>query len=111
MREDIDTTLTSRQRYWLTHLQACTAAGKTISAYAKEQGLQAKTMYAGKKVLVNKGVLPSTGSSPFQRVDVLDAPVGSEWQIQLTNGVSITFVSPIDAGTLRTVLNTAAAIE
>ena len=63
MREDIDTILTSRQRYWLAHLQACTTAGKTIAAYAKEQGLQATTMYAGKKVLVNKGVLPSTEPS------------------------------------------------
>ena len=111
MAEDKESTLTRRQRYWLTHLQACTAAGKTIAAYAKEQELQAKSMYAGKKVLVSKGVLPSTDSSPFQRVEVLDVPVGSEWQIQLPNGVSVAFVSPMDAGTLSTVLNTAAAIQ
>ncbi len=111
MREDIEPTLTNRQRYWLTHLQACTAAGKTIAAYAKEQGPQAKTMYAGKKALVNKGVLPSERPSQFQRVDVLEAHVNSEWQIQLPNGVSVAFVGPLDGGTLRMVLNTAAVLE
>ena len=30
-------TLTDRQRYWLAHVQACEAAGKTIVEYAAAQ--------------------------------------------------------------------------
>ena len=73
MSETTETTLTSRQRYWLEHVQACSASGKTIAAYALEQGLQAKTMYAGKKILVKKGVLPPTLKPRFQRVQVVEA--------------------------------------
>ena len=111
MSQAAETTLTSRQRYWLAHLQACAASGKTIAAYAMEQGLQAKTMYAGKKALVNKGVLPHTRSPRFQRAQVSEPVVNSDWRIQLPNGVSVAFTDPMDARTLGTVLNTAAAIE
>jgi len=54
--------LTERQRHWLEHLQACEASGKGIAAYASEHGLDVKSMYAGKKSLVQKGVLPRTGA-------------------------------------------------
>ena len=67
-------------------------------------------MYAGKKMLVNKGVLPSTRPTRFQRAQVVASVVGSEWQIQLPNGVSVAFIGAVDAGTLTTVLNTAATL-
>ena len=110
MSEAKETTLTTRQRYWLEHVHACAASGKTIAAYAMEQGLQAKTMYAGKKALVNKGVLAPKRPTRFQRAQVIAPVVGSEWRIQLPNGVSVTFVGPVDTGTLTTVLNTAATL-
>jgi hypothetical protein len=48
--------LTEHQRHWLAHLRACEASGKGIAGYAAAHGLYAKAMYAGKKVLVKKGV-------------------------------------------------------
>lgn len=111
MSETTETTLTIRQRYWLEHVQACAASGKTIAEYALAQGLQAKTMYAGKKMLVKKGVLPPTRPPRFQRAQVVTPVVDSEWRIQLPNGVSVVFVGPVDAGSLTTVLNTAATLE
>jgi hypothetical protein len=110
MGEGNGTALTERQRYWLRHVQACDASAKSIAEYAAEHGLAAQAMYAGKKMLVKKGVLPRTRSVQFQRARVVGAVVGSEWRIQLPNGVSVAFAGAVDAGTLATVLNTAAAL-
>ena len=94
-----ETLLTNRQRYWLEHFHACEALGKTVAEYAAGQGIDAKAMYAGKKVLVKKGVLPRTCPARFQRARVVGVAVGSEWRIQLSNGISVAFVGPVDAGT------------
>ncbi len=67
-------------------------------------------MYAGKKALVKKGVLPRTRRAQFQRAQVVDPVRGGEWHIQLPNGVSIAFSGAVDAGTLTTVLNSAARV-
>lgn len=110
MSEAVGIALTGRQRYWLDHVQACAASGKTIAEYAADQGLSAPTMYAGKKMLVKKGVLPATRPVGFQRAQVVGPVVSSEWRIQLPNGISVAFSGAVDVGTLTTVLNTAAAL-
>ena len=38
--------LTERQRFWLKHIQACEATGKSIVEYATAQGFSVQTMYA-----------------------------------------------------------------
>jgi len=104
--------LTERQHYWLEQIQACEAWGGTVAEYARAHGIAARAMYAGKKMLVNKGVLARTRRVRFQRAQVVDAVVvGSEWRVQLPNGVSVAFSGAVDAGMLTRVLNTAAAIE
>ena len=103
-------TLTERQRYWLEQVQACEASGKTVAEYTAEHGLSAQAMYAGKKVLVHKGILLRTRPGRFQRVQVEGIPAGNEWRIQLPNGISVAFSGAIDAGNLATVLGTAAAL-
>lgn len=103
MSEVAGITLTKRQRYWLEHVQACAGAGKTIAEYALSHGLEAQAMYAGKKILVNKGVLPRTRPARFQRAQVVDAGASCEWRIQLPNGVSVSFAGTVDAGALSTV--------
>jgi hypothetical protein len=104
-------TLTERQRYWLEQVQACEASGKTIAEYAKAQGLDAKAMYAGKKALVRKGVLPRTRAVRLQRARVVSTSLGGEWRIELPNGVLVAFAGPVDASALSLVLNTAACVE
>lgn len=111
MNIDEEPTLTERQRYWLEQIQLCEASGKTIAEYAIDQGIDAKAMYAGKKTLVKKGVLPRTRPARFQRAQVVNPVVDSEWRIQLPNGVSVAFAGPVDARTLTTVLSTAAAVN
>jgi len=110
MSEAEGTALTERQRYWLEQVQACEASGKTIAEYAAEHDLAAQAMYAGKKMLVKKGVLPPTRPARFQRAQVAGPVVSSEWRIHLPNGVSVAFSGAVDAATLTTVLNTAATL-
>ena len=106
-----ETLLTDRQRYWLEHIQACEASGKTVAEYATDRGIEVKAMYAGKKVLVKKGILPRTHRSRFQRAQVTAPVSDSAWRIQLPNGLSVIFSGTVDARTLSTVLTTAAAVE
>ena len=102
--------LTERQRYWLEHIQACEASGKSIVEYAATQGIAARAMYGGKKTLVQKGVLPGTQPVRFQRVQV-EAAASNQWRIGLPNGVSVAFAGEVDARTLTTVLSVSASLE
>ncbi|MFH2114104.1 MAG: hypothetical protein ABIJ86_06335 [Spirochaetota bacterium] len=110
MGEAEGSVLTERQRYWLEQVQACEASGKTIAEYAADHGLAAQAMYAGKRLLAKKGLLPRTHRNRFQRAQVMGSVVGSEWRIHLPNGVSVAFSGSVDAATLTTVLNTAATL-
>ncbi len=109
--QNIMSSLTERQRYWLQHIQACEAEGKNLSEYAAAQGIAVQALYAGKSILVKKGVLPAVRSARFQRVQVLDAHPDSQWRIGLPNGVSVAFVGEVDCGSLSTVLSAVAALE
>ncbi len=103
--------LTKRQRYWLEHIQACEASGKSMAEYATSNGIAVRAMYSGRKTLFNKGVLTAEQSSRFQRVQVVEAPVSKQWRIGLPNGVSVTFAGEVDARSLTTVLSVSASIE
>ena len=103
--------LTDRQRYWLEHIQACEASGKSIAEYAAAQEFGAQAMYAGKSALVKKGVLPATQPPRFQRVQVMEATLSSQWRIGLPNGVSVAFVGEVDGQALTTILHSAASLE
>ena len=102
--------LTEHQRFWLNHVRACEASGKRITEYAADHGLAVRAMYDGKRALVKKGVLPRTHATRFQRAQVVDLVMGSEWRIQLPNGVSVAFSGSVDTTALTTVLHAAAAI-
>ncbi len=103
--------LTERQRYWLEKLQACESEGKSLSSYAADQGFHVGAIYAAKKTLIRKGVLPQTSGVRFQRAQVEAVNVGSEWRIRFPNGVSVEFSGTADAGSLSTILSTVARLE
>ena len=103
--------LTERQRYWLKHIQACEVSGKSIAAYSAEQGIDARAMYGGKKVLVKKGVLATTRRARFQRIQVMEATISSQWRIGLPNGVSVAFAGEVDSQALTAILHSAASVE
>lgn len=101
--------LTERQQYWLKHIRACEASGQKMKAYALSEGLDIKALYCWKKTLVKKGVLPRTRPSRFQRAEIVPL-VESHWQVQLPNGVAVTFAGEVNANTLTTVLHTVAQL-
>ena len=111
MSKSQEIALTEHQRCWLEHIRACDASGKGFAAYAADHGLEVKAMYAGKKLLVKKGVLPRTRPSRFVRAQVIDPLAANTWHVQLPNGIAVAFSGSVDAGSLRTVLTTAASIE
>ncbi|RLJ16854.1 hypothetical protein DJ031_15390 [bacterium endosymbiont of Escarpia laminata] len=111
MNETEEVKLTDPQRYWLEQIRACEASGKTIAEYAADHGVKVHAMYAGKKKLVEKGILSCRRRERFQRAQVVDTVGGSEWRVQLPNGVSVAFAGSVDARTLTTVLSAAASVE
>ena len=103
--------LTERQRYWLEHVQACEASDQSIAEYAAAQDIPAQALYAGKSMLVKKGVLPARQLARFQRIRVMEAALSSQWRIGLPNGVSVAFMGEVDARALTAILHSAAALE
>ena len=79
--DEAATELTERQRNWLEKLEACESEGKSLSSYAAEQGFHVGAIYAAKKTLIRKGVLPQTSGARFQRVQTQAVSTGSEWRI------------------------------
>ena len=103
--------LTQRQRYWLEHIQACEASGKSMAEYAASQDIAVRAMYTGKKVLVKKGLFPGMQPARFQRVQVVEATASNQWRIGLPNGVSVAFAGEVEAPSLTAILQSAASLE
>ena len=101
--------LTERQRYWLSHIEACEASGESLKAYAEAQGFAAGAIYAAKKVLIRKGLL---GQSParFQRVHAAAPDSGREWRVELPNGATVGFSGVVDGAALSAVLQVVARL-
>ena len=64
-----------------------------------------------RKYWSKKGCCRPCNQPGSRRVQVMAAPVNSQWRVQLPNGVSVAFAGAVDAGSLATVLNTAASVE
>ena len=110
MNQETKATLTERQRYWLEHVRACESSGISITEYCARHDVKPHAMYAGKKKLVEKGVLPRTHPTRFQRAQIVDSCVGNEWRIQLPNGSVVSFAGGVDAQALTTVLTVTARL-
>jgi len=82
-----------------------------MAEYAASQGIAARAMYGGKKILVQKGILPTAQPSRFQRVEVMEATVGNQWRIGLPNGVSVAFAGEVNTQALTAILHSAASVE
>jgi len=111
METAAESELTERQQYWLKKLRACESEGRSLSSYAADQGFHVGAIYAAKKTLIRKGVLPQTPSVRFQRIQTQAVNVGSEWRVRFPNGVSVEFSGSADAGSLSTILSTVARLE
>lgn len=110
---DTQQALTERQQFWLKHLRACEASGQTTIDYARQHGINAKSLYAARKNLAGKGALPRPTMVRFQKARVVDDSESLEnpWQVRLPNGAVVAFGGPVEAETLSLVLNTVATLS
>ena len=113
MEQQNEASLTERQQYWLKHIRACEAAGKTTIDYARAHGINVKTLYSARKALAEKGTLPKPQVTRFQKVQTStsQSTLDSSWRIQLPHGVVVAFGGDFDASTLSMVLGTAASLS
>ncbi len=115
MSDALVSQLTERQQNWLKHIRACDASGLTSIDYARQHGINVKSLYGARKALAKKGKLPPPApvAVTFQQVQVPGA--GNDrhhpWQVKLPNGAAVSFGGPVDAATLSLVLSTVAALS
>jgi len=102
--------LTARQRYWLEQIRACEATGMSLTGYAAANGLEVRSMYTAKKVLIRKGALTRRAGQEFVRAQAA-ASAGSEWRVELPNGAAVGFSGAVDARTLSIVLDAVAGLQ
>ena len=83
-------TLTSRQQFWVGHLEQCVGSQQSLSSYASAQGLSIAALYEAKSRLRREGLWP-VAKARFMRVQVAaSAPVSSSlYRVSLPNGVVV----------------------
>ena len=86
--------LTRTQRRWLEHIGKCDEEGLSYQAYCVREGLGVKGLYAARKKLAAKGLLPSkrvVASSPprFAAVRLSQPAASVSFEALLPNGVQV----------------------
>ena len=88
---DINSTLTPKQQKYLALLQLAEAEGLSITHVAKEHNIDPSLLYATRKTLRQKGILPQVASTgKFKAIPISQAPQANiELKTQLANGQPI----------------------
>jgi hypothetical protein len=105
-----DRELTDTQRIWLTHVEACAAAGCSMKAYAEEHGLDLQSFYLWKGRLKKLGLVAGPPDQPTPRLQALPQtrrPENRCTRIELANGISIEAPDDIDGDALCALLRAA----
>jgi transposase-like protein len=89
-----DRGLTSTQRFWLEHVEACEAAGVSMKAYAERHGLSLQSFYCWKGQLKKRGQLSprpsSTDANAIMPVALVASPEPRPGaRISLATGITI----------------------
>lgn len=107
----METTLTSKQRYWHDQLQQAQSFDGSLASYAKHHSLDVKALYHYQSVLRQKGVIES--SAKFTRVThttAIDSLSTSSqcYRITLRNGHQLEV--PTDSQDFTTLLHSVNAL-
>lgn len=105
--------LSSKQREWLEHVDACAAIGVSMKAYAKKHGLDLQSFYLWKGRLKKLGLVAGRSQQATPRLQVL--PLGAPMhrsddrrtRIELANGISIEAPHDVDGDALCALLRAA----
>ena len=87
-------TPTAKQQYWLEHLRACTTTGQSMSAYARQHGLNRYAFQSGKSQLVRLGLWPAAPTaaredSGFVRIEVSPPESSPGHRLHLGGGLML----------------------
>jgi len=101
-----DARLSSKQRFWLEHVQACEAGGETLKAYAKRKGLSVHGLYGARRRMRLAGIVPARASSEkrpsFAKVVVHEAPAeAGRCRVRLPNGAVMEWDVPLTVQSLE----------
>ena len=113
---NIESKLTSRQRFWLKHLRACDAAGETIKEFASRKGLSAHGLYGVRKRMrtLNVPPAPARAKKPasFAEVLVREDPVEvGRCRVRLPNGTVMEWDVPLATRSLELLFETVARLS
>jgi hypothetical protein len=82
--------LTERQREWLEHLRACRSQGRSLKAYAEQQGLNLQRFYHWHRRLKRLGLVAMVAPVSFAAVRVSTAPgVTGSQRLHFPNGLML----------------------
>ena len=87
-----DRELTATQRTWLTHVEACAAAGCSMKAYAEEHGLDLQSFYLWKGRLKKLGLVAGRPDQATPRLQVLPKHITAGYLSDLRHFFNIEFV-------------------
>ena len=111
MEQELQRELTALQEKWLARLRACQASGLSVKAFNEREGIDGKRLYTWRKTLTKKGLLSPGQRVQFQRAVInRSAETNCACQVQLPNGVAISFRGNVEPGLLTRVLKTAATL-
>jgi hypothetical protein len=107
--------LSSKQRFWLKHLQACEAGGETLKAYAKRKGLSVHGLYGARQRMRSAGIAPVRASSEkrpsFAKVVVHEAPAeAGRCRVRLPNGAVMEWDVPLTVQSLELIFQAVARL-
>ena len=108
--------LSSKQRFWLKHLEACEAGGETLKAYARRKGLSVHGLYGARRRMRLAGIAPGRASSEkrpsFAKVVVHEAPAeAGRCRVRLPNGAVMEWDVPLSAQSLELLFRTVARLS
>lgn len=99
--------LSSRQREWLEHVEACAATGSSMKAYAEAQGLDLQSFYLWKGRLKKLGLIAVPEERHRQATGIVPVALRAaprtdkaHTRIELANGIVIEVPLNVDADAL-----------
>ncbi len=115
-QSNIESALTSRQRFWLKHLHACDAAGETIKEYAARKGLSPHGLYGARKLMRTLDAPPASARAKkrasFTKVLVREDPVEvGRCRVRLPNGTVMEWDVPLASRSVELLFQTVARLS
>ena len=108
-KDDRQTPLTEKQRYWLEHIETAEREGLSPRAYAERHGLRTSQLYYWRSTLRKRGVL-ATAEEPVELVPVRLRDTRAEVRVHLPNGVVVASSQPLSESAWLSVLRGASQL-